>query len=146
MTNEFQIVRTAAEAALGEDMLKDEKFNRTNYSRWLSSIAVVGSTNIGDCGFELFSGERRIGTFYNTAGGANLIPDDSDRKYPKSIVRASEGLSLICIDAAAGNNVVFELKFDSYKTPKRFNKNYSWGSQNRGSFRPRYNRTAYRRY
>lgn len=119
MTNEFQVVKTAVEAVLDANLFEDEAWKSVSYARTLSSVAVVGSTNIGDFGIELWAGNARKGIFFNTAGGANVVPVRDDEKFPKILVPANNELQCKVIDAALANNVVVQVKFDSARQFKR---------------------------
>lgn len=126
MTNSFQVVKSAAEAALGENLLKEELFKIVSYPRKLSSIAYVGSAAIQDTGFDLMAGTRKIGTFWNTQAGASVVPVKEDYKYPNSLIRASEEIQAIVIDAALTNPVLIELTFNPVR-PVRTTR--SWGNK-----------------
>lgn len=111
MTNQFQILLTAATAVVGYDCFQGEKFAQANYNRKLSEIAIVGSAAIADFGVEIWAGEARKGAFYNTTAGASLIPKDYDRKYPNALIPANAQLMCKVIDAALTNAVCIEVTF-----------------------------------
>lgn len=119
MTNEFTVVKTAAEAILEANLFDEEKWKSVPYARKLTSICVVGSTNIGDFGVEIWAGEARKGTFYNTQGGANVAPARDDERFPNILIPANSELQCKVIDAAAANPVMIQVKFDSAKSGRR---------------------------
>lgn len=151
MTNAFQVVTAVGVAVVGYNMFEDESWKNVNYNRWISSFAIVGSTNPQDFAVELRVGQRLVGTFYNSTGGANIIPDDTDRKFVKAFVPRGQEIQCIVIDAAAGNSVVAEIKFDSankkvysYRRPYYraggAGESGRWGTRKAwGLYRPAYN-------
>lgn len=135
MTNDFTVVKTAAQAVLEYNIFEDEKWKSVPYARKLTSICVVGSTNIGDFGVEIWAGEARKGTFYNTQAGANVAPSREDERFPSVLIPANAEIQCKVIDAAAANPVMVMVKFDSAKTRRAYT-----GVRSRGVIR---NPTAY---
>lgn len=125
MTNQFTVVKTAAEAILDANLFEDEKWKSVPYARKLTSIAFVGSTNIGDCAVEIWAGEARKGVFYNTQGGANVAPNRDDERFPNVLVPANSEIQCRVIDAAAANAVLVQVKFDSARQRRPFRR--AWG-------------------
>lgn len=121
MTNDFDVIKTAAEAALGENLFDKEKWKSVNYNRYLDAIAVVGSTNIADFAGEVWVGEARKGEFHNTQGGANVAPNRDDFRYPKALVPKNQEIQFIVTDAALANNVIVSVKFSSARSRRRAN-------------------------
>lgn len=127
MTNQFTVVKTAAEAVLDANLFADEKWKSVPYGRKLTSICVVGSTNLGDFGVEIWAGEARKGTFYNTQGGANVAPNRDDERFPNILVPANSELQCRVIDAAAANAVLVQVKFDSARNRRTSGRRFGRG-------------------
>lgn len=141
MTNVFQVSKTAATCIVGYNMFQNETWNNVSYARKIKSFAIVGSTNVGDCAVDLKIGQRIVGTFYNTQGGANVVPEKEDTKFPNAYVKSGDQVQCIVTDAAAANPVIVEIAFDPVKRSS-FRR---WtGARRSYSYRPR--TTSYRRY
>jgi len=74
MTNEFSVSTAAATAIVGYNLIKDEKWKSATYARKISGFSLVGSAAIADTQVELWVGEARKGTFWNTSAGASIAP------------------------------------------------------------------------
>lgn len=146
MTNEFTVVKTAAEAVLDANLFSEEKWKSVPYARTLSSISVVGSTNIGDFGVEIWAGEARKGVFYNTAAGANVAPVKEDENFPKALIPANSEVQCRVIDAAAANAVMIRVKFDTAKSRRGRIGPYRSRIRNPAAYQAAVARNAGRRY
>lgn len=144
MTNQYTVTIAQADFDEGINVIPLEIWKQVQYPRWISSLAVVGSTNPNDCGIEVLVGGTSKGTFPNSNGGANLAPEDVDRKYPKIFVGKGQEIQLVPTASAIGNPVVIEIKFD-YARPKRTTSSYP--RRNYSNYQPRYQpRRQYNNY
>lgn len=108
MTQVFSVKKTAAVAIVDADLFKDEGWITDMKHRILSQIAVVGSTNPNDFAVKIFAGNRELGTFYNSQGGANVVPNKDDLIPVGAFIPGGQRLRCIVIDAAAANDVIIQ--------------------------------------
>ena len=135
MTNEFQIVKTANEAALDANLFSEEKWKSANYARFITSVAVVGSAAVGDFGVKIYAGTTEKGLFYNTQAGASVVPEKEDEKFPKAFVGANQEIQCKVIDAALTNPVIIQIKMDTARS-RGFRRNTPVVGQRRQYARP----------
>jgi hypothetical protein len=109
----YTISNTAAVAIVGADLFGNEVWSRSPRNRVATSFAMVGSTNAGDTGVDLFIDETRIGTFMNTQGGANLVPQFDDFQSLEALfIPAGAQLRCVVNDAAASNPVITTIRVE----------------------------------
>jgi hypothetical protein len=91
---------TAAEAAVGRDILASESWARTPRNRALTHVAYTGSAVVGDTSVDVFVDEVRVGSFFNSA---LLTPQANRDLQPVGPVAVPAGSALRCVvtDAAA---------------------------------------------
>lgn len=103
----FSISTLAATAVVGYDLMSNSSYALKPYNRVISSVGCVGSTNPADAKFDLFVGETKVGDFFNTTGGANIVPNtDKDWIRQNIFVPANVQLRAVVSDAAATNPLV----------------------------------------
>jgi hypothetical protein len=107
---------SAAATTVGTDIFDGNKHQVSSKWRRVTHIGVVGSTNPGDAAVELFYGARSQGTFYNTQGGANLIPNVDDLAPVGGGQRCqpNEPIRVEINDASAGNVLAVTLVIHEY--------------------------------
>lgn len=113
---------TAANFAVGQDIFTvgtglgvKQAQQGNGLGRKLMKFGMVGSTNPGDCGLDLYAGGKYIGSFMNTTGGANVVPKEaSDLVVIQSedIIPANVTLLGIVNDAASTNPVQVTLVWE----------------------------------
>lgn len=67
MTMQGVVSVPAATAVAGYDLFRDATWRVSALQRIIRAIRVAGSAGIGDCYFDLFVGEVKIGRYYNLA-------------------------------------------------------------------------------
>lgn len=102
------VSETAAGSAVGTDLLTNAPPNikRSPNYRKVDRIAVVGSTNPRDAAVDLFYGDAFVGRFYNTTGGANIVPLDARdliKVVSDLVMEPNEDLTVVISDAGATN-------------------------------------------
>ena len=109
----YTISNTAAVAIVGADLFNGETWARSPRNRVATGFAMVGSTNPGDTGVDLFVDETRIGAFMNTQGGANLVPNRDDMNDLEALfIPAGAQLRCVVNDAAATNAVITTMRVE----------------------------------
>ena len=104
---------TAAVAIVGADLFDGETWGRAPRNRVITEFAMVGSTNPADTKIDLKVEETGIGSFFNTQGGANLVPQKDDiRVLNRYFVPANAQIRAIVTNAAATNAVNFLLSVE----------------------------------
>lgn len=79
---------SAAATAAGTDLFANNFFQFDARPRIVSRIGVSGSTASANCAVDLFYGTEKIGTFFNTTGGAVAAPLDAKDMMPVRSNRA----------------------------------------------------------
>lgn len=108
----FTVKEASAASAVGTNLMAGHREQMRNAYRVVKRLGLVGSTNPGDAAVQLFYGNTFIGEFFNTSGGANLIPlEAKDLVTVSSDVACEPGepLNVIISDAGAGNVIVVTL-------------------------------------
>lgn len=116
---EYTIKESAAATAIDTDLIATQaaRIMTSHRYRRVVRIGVVGSANPGDFGVDLYYGSTFISRFYNTSGGANLIPlEAKDLKNVGSdlVNEPGEPLRLVIIDAGATNIAVITLDIQEF--------------------------------
>lgn len=93
--------------SVGVGMGTKQAQNGNGLPRKLTKIGVVGSTNAGDAGFDLYAGGKYLGSFMNTTGGANVVAKENQDliSTTEDIIPGNVTLVGIVNDAAAANPV-----------------------------------------
>lgn len=78
----------SAGTAAGTDLFANNFFQFDARPRVVSRIGVAGSSAVGNAAVDLFYGVEKIGTFYNTTSGANVIAVDAKDLVPVRSNRA----------------------------------------------------------
>ena len=101
----FTRSRTAAVAVVGFDLLENETYARSPNARQLTGIAYTGSAVVGDTAIDVFVGEVRVGSFFNSA---LLTPQVNRDIFPMNVpIPAGSQLRATVVDAAATSPVFF---------------------------------------
>lgn len=79
---------TAAATAAGTDLFANNFFQFDTRARVVSRIGVSGSTASANSAVDLYYGTERIGTFFNSSGGAVAAPLDAKDMMPVRSNRA----------------------------------------------------------
>lgn len=111
------VKEASAASAVGTNLMAGHRAQMVPRVRRVTRIGVVGSTNPGDGAVDLFYGSTYIGTFYNTSGGANLIPLDSKDMVPvrsNMAMEANEPLNILISDAGATNVLVVSAEVQEF--------------------------------
>ena len=137
MSMVFDVRKTAATAILNADLMSGEKFEISQSNRMLSSIAVVGSTAVGDFKCEFYQGENRFAELENSQAGAAVVPNKDDDVFVNKFIPRSSKLTAKVTNPAVANDVVIRLKFKPVRRRNNYRRNYN--------YRP-YRRPYYRRY
>lgn len=111
-----QDIATAAVFALGYNMAAGKWYERSGKFRAITKAALVGSTNPADCAAEIYYGTQLVAKIYNSTGGANKVPVDTDwTSLPVDwINEPNEPIRVVCVDAAAGNDVCLGLQIQEF--------------------------------
>ncbi len=110
---QITLKEAAAASAVGTNLMAGHRAQMTPRYRRVTRLGIVGSTNPGDASVDLFYGSSYIGTFFNTTGGANLIPLDAKDMVPvptNMIMEPNEPLNVLISDAGAGNIIVVTME------------------------------------
>ncbi len=106
------IKETTAASAVNTNLMAGHR-EQTKYSyRDVKKIGVVGSVNPGDASVDLFYGSTFVGTFFNSTGGANVIPKpDTDMMEidDDNFCNPGEPINVIISDAGLTNVLVVTL-------------------------------------
>jgi hypothetical protein len=117
----FAGAETAAATAVGVDVLANESevWRMDSAKRILVSVAIVGSTNPGDCAFDVMIGNKLVGTVMNSRGGANLYPNRDDEQYIGKFVNSGAPVQLIVRSVSVGNPIVYYFRFKPWRNIRR---------------------------
>jgi hypothetical protein len=111
------VKEAAAASAVGTNLMAGHRLQIAPRYRRVRRMGVVGSTNPGDGSVDLFYGDTFIGTFFNTSGGANLIPLDAKDmiKVPSNLAMLPfEPLNLLISDAGVSNIMVVTMEVEEF--------------------------------
>jgi len=106
----YVVSRAAGDAGAGADLISSETWRISTADRIIRGVAYTGSTAAGDTAVELFVGNLRIGTFFNSAPGAPQALRDTFAIG--AYVPAGEILVANVTDAAATNPVYLLMEID----------------------------------
>ena len=135
MTQTFTVKKTAAVTVVGYNMFTDENWKTSGQTRKINTIAIVGSTAVADCEFELKVGEKLLGTFINTKAGAAVAPVFEDFISVNGWAGKGMQISLTCTDAANANDVIVQIKMTNQT--RRYSGRRSYNRRRR-TYRRRY--------
>lgn len=103
----------AAATAAGTDLFANNFFQFDARPRIVSRIGVSGSSAAANSAVDLFYGTEKIGTFYNTSGGAVAAPLDAKDMMPVRSNRAIlpyEPVRVVVNTASATNKLTVTLE------------------------------------
>lgn len=112
------IAEASAASVVGTDLLANAPPNvaRAPGARRVNRIGLVGSTNPGDAAIDLFYGADFVGRFFNTTGGANVVPVDAkdmqDVSNGDMFLKPNEDLKVVIQDAGVTNVVRIKLDIE----------------------------------
>ncbi len=92
----------AATAILGYDLLSNQNWRSKGVPRVLTGIGMTGSAAAGDTAIDLFIGDRKVATIFNTVTG---FPTGDHVKPLLEGVPPGEQIAAIITDAAATNPI-----------------------------------------
>lgn len=109
------VKEASAASVIGTNLMSGNRIQTAASFRKVNRIGVVGSAVPGDASVDLFYGSEYIGTFFNTTGGANLIPTSNvdmieipDEKFTEP----GEPINLLISDVGATNVLAVTLEID----------------------------------
>ena len=111
------IKEASAASAVGTNLMAGHRAQIIPKYRQVRRLGLVGSANPGDASVDLFYGDTYIGTFFNTTGGANVIPVDSKDmiRVPSNLaLLPNEPLNLLISDAGATNILVCVMEIQEF--------------------------------
>lgn len=103
----------AAATAAGTDLFANNFYQFDARPRVVSRIGVSGSTASANCAVDLYYGVEKIGTFFNTSGGAVAAPLDAKDLVPVRSNRAllpNEPLRVLVNTASTTNKLTVTLE------------------------------------
>lgn len=104
---------SAAATAAGTDLFANNFFQFDARPRIVSRIGVSGSSAAANASVDLFYGTEKIGTFFNTSGGAVAAPLDAKDMMPVRSNRAIlpyEPVRVLVNTASATNKLTITLE------------------------------------
>lgn len=104
---------SAAATAAGTDLFSGNFFSIDARPRIVSRIGVSGSSAAANAAVDLFYGTEKIGTFYNTSGGAVAAPLDAKDMMPVRSNRAVlplEPIRVVVNTASATNKLTITME------------------------------------
>lgn len=104
-----------ATAVVGFNIMGGNRIQTAPHYRTINRIGLVGSTNPGDCSVDVFYGSTYIGTFFNTSGGANIIPLDSKdmmNLHSNYVCEPNEPINILVSKAAVTNAIMLTMEID----------------------------------
>jgi len=97
-------------AVVGYDLLTGNVDARATDSRVICGVACLGGGAVGDCGFELWIDNNKVGTYFNTSTA--LAPDkQKDIIDANTYVKAGALIQAKVIDAAPSGSIVCHIEF-----------------------------------
>lgn len=100
------VLESAAASAVGTDLMDGNKLSTSSLPRRVTHIGVVGSTNPSDAAVDLFYGSTFMGKFFNTTGGATVIPKADADLIPVGgplVCAPNEPIHVFISDASLAN-------------------------------------------
>lgn len=102
------VKESAAATAAGTDLMSGNFFQFSPFPRTVTRVGCVGSSAVGNAAVDIFFGTEKVGTFYNTTSGANVISLEAKDMLPLRSNKAllpNEPLRVI-INTASATNVL----------------------------------------
>lgn len=102
--------RTVAQAAIGDDLLRDERLNVTSKPRALRAIAFVGGNAINEASCQIYIEDYFVGRFYSTrAGAVGVISNEDTIPVGPHLVPAGSKITAISATAPTVSPVTLQL-------------------------------------
>lgn len=99
----------SATAVVGYDLLRDDAMNVSSSPRVIQASAMVGSAAINDTAVDLFVGNVKVATLYNTRAGVVAPLREDVVPLGNILVKPGDKISAIVTDAAATNPIILRL-------------------------------------
>lgn len=113
----LQATIAGADVTVGTDHVQNELLAVQPMARRITKIAMVGSTAVNDCQFELMVGGKHVGYFQNTHAALENIDHNTDVLNVDFFVPANSRIQFFCRAENAGANPV--VIFMQFSPPKR---------------------------